>query len=444
MTKKAKKRKHASKELTRKQLSRLERERRIERWLILGVAFVGLVLVAVLGYGLIAEKVVKAREPVAVVSGTPITTSEFQARVRFMRMQLEIERRNWLAQQQALDMTDPNAEFYLEYIQGNLRNLENELSLANAWNIGEQVLDQLVVEELVRQEAERRDITVTPEELQQEIERHFGYEQNPPTPEPTPIATLPLTPTDALTPTPTVVPLPTPTMMTEDTFRQLYNDALKSWKSLGISEQQYRSWIEASLLLKELQEQIGAEIPITADQVKLRYLRVDSEERANELAARLDDGEDFQALADELKEDEQSPGFGAELNWYPKHVLEERMGTELAELAFSLEVGEHSQPVLSEDGTQYTIIEVTGHEVNELASYVLEQAKGEAFQEWVEAQKKAALIEYPPVKTECQGDTPWNDDACRHSWRDRDPTVCRWALFGPCAGSWRDRVPLEP
>jgi len=232
-------------------------------------------------------------------------------------------------------------------------------------------------------------------------------------------------------------------MMTEDTFRQLYNDALKSWKSLGISEQQYRSWIEVSLLLEELQEQIGAEVPITADQVELRYLRVDSEEQANELAARLDAGEDFQVLMDELEENEESTGFGIELSWYPKNVLEERMGAELAELAFSLEVGEHGQPVLSEDGTQYTIIEVTGHEVNELASYILDQAKGEAFQEWVEAQKEAALVEYPPVKAECQGDTPWHDDACRCSWRDRDPTVCRWALLWPCAGSWRDRVPLD-
>ncbi|MFQ6101957.1 MAG: peptidylprolyl isomerase [Anaerolineae bacterium] len=449
MAKKAKKRARAPKELTRKQLSRLERERRMERWLIVGVAFVGIAIVGILGYGLVAEKVIKAREPVAVVGGTPITVAEFQARVRFVRMRMQIERQNWLVQQQSLNMTNPNADFYLEYIQGKIHDVENQLSSANALVIGEQVLDQLVLEELVRQEAERRDITVTPEELQQEIERYFGYDRNPSTPAPasvatSPPATFPLTPTEVLTPTPTVAPLPTPTPISEADFRQRYNDSLKSWKSLGVSERQYRSWIEALLLLEELQGQIGAEVPDTADQFKVRYLRVDSEERANELAARLDNGEDFQALSEELREDDEVTGFGTELGWYPQSVLEERIGAELAKLAFNLEVGEHSQPVLSEDGTQYTIIEVVGHEVHELASYILEQMKDEAFQKWVEAQKQVTPIEYPPVKTDCRGDTPWYKDECRRSWRDRDPTVCRWALFWPCAGSWRDRVPMEP
>jgi parvulin-like peptidyl-prolyl isomerase len=417
----------------------------MERRLVLGVILVGVVIVAVLGYGIIAEKVVKAREPVAVVDGVPIATTDFQARVRFRRMQLRMRMQSLLRQQQSFDMTDPNADFYLQYIQGQMRELENQLSPANALTIGEQVLDQLILEELVRQETKRLDITVTPEELQQEIERYFGYDRNPPTPTPAPIATLPLTPTDALlNPTPTVAPLPTPTMMTEDAFRQLYNNALKAWKPLGVSEQKFKSWVEAWLLLEELQERIGAEVPTTADQVKLRYLSVDGEERASELAARLDDGEDFQVLADELEEDEEATGLGTELGWYPRDMLEERMGAELAELAFSMEVGEHSQPVEGEDGTRYTIVEVMDREVRELASYLLEQAKDDVFQEWVEAQKEVSLVEYPPVRAECQGDTPWYDDECRHSWRDRDPTVCRWAFLWPCGGSWRDRVPTEP
>ena len=441
MRKKSKRR--APKELTRKQISRLEREKRIERWLITGVIVVGVAIVAVLSYGLIAEKVIKAHEPVAVVNDDPITTTEFQARVRFERMKLQMELQNWLARQQSLDMTDPNAELYLEYIQRNTRDLENQLSPTNAMTIGEQVLDQLILERLARQEASRRDVTVTTEELQQEIERYFGYDQNPPTPVPTPVVTLPLTPTNVLAPTPTIVP-PTPTMMSEDAFRQLYNGALKSWKQLGVSEKQFRSWVEAWLLLEELQKQVGAEVPITADQVKLRYLSVDDEERANTLAARLDEGEDFQTLVDELKADEEVNGFGAELGWYPRNTLEERLGAELAASAFSLEVGEHSRPVLGENGTQYIIIEVMEHEEHELASYMLEQMKGEAFQVWVESQKEASSIEYPPVKAECRGDTPWHDDECKHSWRDRDPAVCRWALLWPCAGSWRNRVPMEP
>jgi len=385
MTKKTKKR--APKELTRKQVSRLERERRTERFLIWGAIAVGALVVGVLTYGFVVERVLKAREAVAVVGDTPITTADFQSRVRFARMQVQAELEYWRQQQQVLDPTDAEVQPFLEYIQGNIRDLQSQLSPVNALNIGEQALDELIQDELVRQEAERRGITVAPEELQQEIERFFGYDRNPATPTPGPAVTFPLTPTGVLTTAPTSTPLPTPTPMTEQAFRERYDDTLQSLKSQGISEKQYRSWVEASLLVEGLREQMEAEVSPTADQVKLRYLVVDSEERANELAARLDAGEDFQALVDELAEDEESSGYGTELDWLPRSILELRLDVELADLAFELAVGEHSQPVVSEDGVRYTMIQVAGREMRELDE-VMRGSLGEAaFQEWLEAQQ---------------------------------------------------------
>lgn len=389
MAKKSKSR--APRKLTRKQHSRLERERSMKRLLIWGVAVVGIAVVGIMVYGLVVEKVIKAREPVAIVGGTSITTAEYQARVRFMQMRMQNELQYWLQQQQTLDPTDQSMQFYLEYIQGNIRDLQTKLSSANAPVIGEQVLDQLIQEELVHQEADRRGIAVAPEEVQREIERYFGYDRDPVTPMPEPtVVTSPLTLTEVLTPTPTTVPPPTPTPMTEEEFRRLYSTYLEqSLKPLDVSEQQYRSWVEASLLVEKLQEQMSAEVPTMADQVKLRILAVDSEERANELAVRLDAGEDFQALADELEEgeDEEVAEYGTELSWFPKGMLESNLGTELADLAFSLEVGEHSQPVLGQDDTQYYIIEVVGHEERELDSFVHQQLGADAFQEWLDAQQ---------------------------------------------------------
>ncbi len=442
MTKKTK-RTRVSKKLTRKQVSRLEREKRIEKWLLWGIIVLGVVVVAILTYGFVAEQVVKAREPVAVVDGDPITTEEFQARVRFARMQMQLELQRLNLQQRSLDMADPNSEFYLEYIQGNIRDLETQLSLANALTIGKQVLDQLVVGELMRQEAERLDIVVSPEEVQQGIESYFGYDSNPATATPAPTATPPLTPTDA-TPAPTAVPMPTPTPMTEEAFRQLYNEVLASWRELGISEQQYRSWIEASLLHEKLREQMDAQVPTSADQVEIRYINVDNEEWASGFATRLDEGQDFETLAGELEENDQVSGFEREPSWYPRSRLEQLLGATLAELAFSMEVGEHSQSVADEEGDRYYVIKVLAHQVRELDPYTLQQMQDEAFQEWIEAQQQVALVEYPPVRVECQGDTPWYRDECRRSWRDRDPTVCRWTLFWPCGGSWQDRVPMDP
>ena len=386
MAKKA--RKHTPKELTRKQRSYQEREKRIQKFLLWGVAAVGIVVMGVLVYGLVVEKIIKAREPVAIVGNVPVTTAEFQARTRFVQMQMQTELQYWVRQQQALDPTDTSMQFYLEYIQGNIRNLQTQLSPENAPVIEEQALDQLIQEELVRQEAEHRGITVAPEKVQQEIEQFFGYDQNPVTPTPAPSPTPPLTPTEALTPVPTTAPLPTPTPMTEDEFQQLYTTYLKqSLKPLDISERQFRSWVEASLLIEKLREQIEAQVPATAEQVEMRTMSLDSAERANELVARLDAGEDFQTLADELEEDEEVTGHSVELGWLPRSILERDLGPELADLAFSLEVGEHSQPVPEDGGMWYTIIQVVGHEERELEPFARQQLGADAFQEWLDAQQ---------------------------------------------------------
>jgi len=376
------------KELTRKQQSHIEREMRTKKFLLWGVAAVGVAIVGILVYGLIVEKVIKARAPVASVGDIPITMAELEARTRFMRMQMQTELQYWVSQQQALDPTDPNTQFYLEYIQGNIRDLQTQLSPENAPVIEEQTLDQLIQEELVRQEAEHRGITVASEEVQQEIEQFFGYDRNPATPPPVPSPIPPLTPTESFTPVPTDVPLPTPTLITEEEFRQSYTNYLEqSLKPLDISEKQFRSWVEASLLIEKLREEMEAQVPATADQVNLRTMSVDSEERANELVARLDAGEDFQTLADELEADEDVAGHSVELGWLPRSILEQNLGPELTDLAFSLEVGEHSQPVLEEGGTWYTIVQVVGHEERELEPFARQQLGADAFQEWLDAQQ---------------------------------------------------------
>lgn len=379
MAKKTKKR--APKELTRKQLSRLERDRRMERILKWCVVAVAVLVVGVLTYGLVVEKVIKARQSVATVNGIPIATAEFQARVRFDRMWMNNELQRLFQQQQALDPTDSEVQFYLEYLQNSISDLHDQLSVENSLVIGDQSLDQLIQEELVRQEAERRGITVSSEELQEAVDQYFGYDRNPVTPVPTAV------PTNTLDVEPESTPLPTATPMTEEAFRQQYDNFLQTLKSLGISERQFRSWVKASLFLEKLQEQMREETPVMADQVQLLYVSVNDEERANEVVTRLDAGEDFQALVDELEADEETTAYGGEMDWSPQSVLESRFDTELADLAFTLEVGEHSQPVASQDGMQYTIIKVLGHEEHELDEYVRDQLGQEAFQEWLEAQQ---------------------------------------------------------
>jgi hypothetical protein len=373
----------------------------MQRLLVWGVTAVGIVIVGVMGYGVVAESIIEPRQPVAIVDEAPITTGDFQARVKFRRLQLQ-NQINYLYQQQQAFATQDTAsggQSFQDYIQGQIAELQAQLAPENAEAIGQQILDQMVQEELVRQEAGRRGITVASEEVQESIEENFGYN-----PDATPVPTVspPLTSTDTLTASqPT--PAPTPTEMTEADFRELYNTYVRDGlRPLGVSEQQYRSWVRAFLLTEKLQEEMKEELPEEAEQVKLIYLSVRDEERANELAQRLDSGEDIQILAAEVQADEESPGFSNELEWLPRDVLAGSLGEDLAELAFSLEAGEHAGPVTTGEASQsYFIIEVTGHEVRELEASVRDSLGQDAFQSWLEAQQ--SLVE-------------------RRSWQNRVPT----------------------
>ena len=205
----------------------------MERGVLIGALAVALAVVGVIVYGFISENIVKAREAVAVVGDTPIRTVDFQAQVRFVRMQMRLELTDWQNQRMSLDPTDEDSEFYLDYIDGRIRQLEDSLSETNALVIGEQALDQLVLYEIVRQEAERRGISVTEDDVQRNIELSLNYDRT--------AATLPLTSTGEFT---SEVPLPTP--ISEEDFRRQYDTIVDNLlKPLDISERQYRSWVRS-------------------------------------------------------------------------------------------------------------------------------------------------------------------------------------------------------
>ncbi len=390
MTKKVKR--TPQQQLTRKQRSRLQKERHMRRILIGGVGIVGLLIVGVLGYGVVAERIIGPREPVAIVDETPITTGEFEARVKFRRLQLQNQLGYLYQQQQTMaeQASESDDQSLQDYFQQQINSLQSQLAAENAEALGQQVLDQMIQEELVRQEAERRGINITAEEVQGAVHENFGYT---PDATPPPAESPPVTSTESMTASqPT--PAPTPTQMTEADFREMYNRYMQEGlKPLGISEQQYRSWIKASLLIEELQADMMKELPQQADQVKLRFISVDSEDRARDIVQRLDEGADWDALLEEVQADEEeAPGSGSELDWMPEDTLANQLGEEIADTIFDLAVGEHTEPVrLGEESQALYIFEVVGREERQLEANLLEQMAQEAFQSWLESQQ--SLVE---------------------------------------------------
>jgi len=372
-------RKHAVETyLTRKQISHLARERKQEKLLLWGVVAVAVALVVVLGYGIISETYIKARRPVAIVGDAEIRTAEFQARVRFTRLQMQNELSSLQANRMSLDPDDERSQFLLDYIEGQIRDLESRLAPENAGFIGDQVLQQLIDEQLVRQEAARRGIAVTADEIQTAIELGFGYDRTA-----DPASSTPVTSTQDLE--------PTPTPMTEEAFQEQYGRFVERvLGSQDIPELLYRSWIESALLTDKVQEAMVEEMPTSEDQVKGNLLSLPAEEQADKFLARWNSGEDFQSLADELADSEDSDGYGQEIDWLPKGLWELQFGADVADLAFGLAVGERGGPVQGSDARFY-VLEVLGHEVREMDEYVRQQRASESFNAWLTARQAVAV-----------------------------------------------------
>lgn len=402
--------------ISKKHIARLEKERR-QINLIRAISIAGIVIVVgLLSYGYLRLNVFALREPVAKVNSVTITTGEWQERVKFQRAQMLNAYNQYSFYQQS---------FGFDYSQ----QLQQITSTLNAPEIlGQQVLDQMTDEILIRQEAEKRGITVSNEEIDNYFKETFGFfPDGTPTPTVTPAEVIfptlsseqltiypsTSTPTEAPTstvmptgtpdqsvtltptatqapPTPTFVPeLPTasPTPYTLEGYQTDYDEMVKSFDTYNVSERTIRSIYEADLLRKKLRDDITKDLPSTEEQVLARHILVETEEEASAAYERLTSGEDFATVAGEVSKDTGSAARGGVLDWQPRSFFVK----EFSDAAFSQEIGEIGQPVKTEFG--YHIIQVIARKELPLSASQFEQTKETAFNDWLTAAKEAATIE---------------------------------------------------
>jgi peptidyl-prolyl cis-trans isomerase D len=433
--------------LSRKHVARLQRERFYIR-LLTGIASgIIVAVILLLGYGILEQTYLQYNQPVAVVNGEKITTRQFQARVRIQRLILQnnIQRYQQLGQLFGVDVTSQIQPWQ------NLLNSPQEL--------GKQVLDQLIEDALIRQEAQRRGITVLDAEVEQEIRAQFNfYPDGTPTPSPTatpfwtptlspetlalitltptatplpsptstpaapqatpstevtstippegtaaPAETLTTTPETPTTPTPlppTATPIPetptftptpepptpTPTPYTLEAYQADYQTTIDRFKTMSISEQDYRAFIQAKLYREKLLAALTADLKPEEEQVWARHILVADEATAQNVRERLLKGEDFGKLAAEFSTDPGTKDRGGLLDWFGRGV----MVKEFEEAAFSLPIGEISQPIKTTYG--YHIIQVLARQVRPLTADELQMKRDKVFNEWLQTQRDQARI----------------------------------------------------
>lgn len=338
------------KNLTKKQLSRRRREEQQLLWVWASVAAIAVVVLIVIGIGVVSQ----LTRTVAIVNGERIRATEYEKRVRFYYYSLGPD--------------------LFEDEQGNVSTETHQ-----------QIVDLLIDEALVRQEAAKRNITATQEEIEIAMEeRWFQHYRNPPTPTPSPTVDPQATATPEATPTPEGA-TPAPTATSTPTYEEQYDMFVDNvLRPARVSEAYIRDMAEVTVLRDKLAEAVVQELPDEEDQVNLRYSgAADAEQAANMIAAyqagvrdevnarhilvatqeeaaavleRLNAGEDFAALAAELSLDTGSKDQGGDLGWFPRG----QMVAEFETAAFEGEIGLVPEPVQTEHG--FHVIEILGHE----------------------------------------------------------------------------------
>lgn len=389
--------------LTREYRSRAQREQQLQRQVVLGTVITAAVIIVIIVVAIILDQVIRPNQVVASVGSDNINVGDFQHRVRLERV-LRIEQlMNVINTYQSLGI-DVNQLVQQEPYSTWLADLRipDQLGLT--------VVNELVDQQLIRQEAAARSITVTPEEVQQRVEEFFGYDPAAlittptatvtptitPTPfvSPTPSPTPTITPTSeataeataegtaTVTPFPTIPPEPTldPTQQAEQfvTTRDTFVNQLK--QQARLSDADINAYFEAQVLREKLQDAIAAEqnIAETGMFVNARHILVETEEQALDIIAALEAGESFAELARAASTDTSSGANGGELNWAPVTNYVKPF----ADAVRDAPIGETIGPVQSEFG--YHIIQLRAREDRPLDESQLENARANAFQTWLE------------------------------------------------------------
>ena len=273
-------------ELTRKEqlLRHRDRERHKKLYTFVGIAL-GLAL-ALIVVGIVYQFMVLPNTAAATVGGQTISAASFQKRVKF-------ERNTMASQLQRLEQLEQ--QFGGQgFFQAQIAQLQS--TLASPFALGNEALDTMIEEVFITQEAAKRGITVSDEEidaaLQEEIANGLGLVTAPQatataeaaaeatataavwTPTPTATVDASGTITAAATPLPTVPPPAPAAVITETSYTQGLATLEQSLQQVaGMTLPEYRTIVAARLLREKLTDAIGSEtVTPTEEQVHARHI----------------------------------------------------------------------------------------------------------------------------------------------------------------------------
>jgi parvulin-like peptidyl-prolyl isomerase len=155
------------------------------------------------------------------------------------------------------------------------------------------------------------------------------------------------------------------------------------------SEDQVREMERRSLIGKKVVEEVVGEAPKTAPYVRARHILCDTRQDCEAARERVEGGEDFASVAEEVSKDVTTKSRGGDLEWVTRGMLP---GAAFEDVIFGLEPGELSQVVDSEFG--FHVVEVLEiDEEREMDEAQRFQVQEKLFLDWVREQRDSSDIE---------------------------------------------------
>ncbi len=364
-------------EQPRRYASRRRHEQEMQRRLYIALGVVLGAVLLLVAAGVINEYVIKPNKPVATVNGEKIAQEAFRHRLRFEQDNLVAQINNYLQFGEQFADGGPNP--FISSIQPLYQQLSNPSDFAYT------VVDRMVEEAVVRQLAKEHNATVSEEDVQSEIEKQFGFDPEAPEAD-------------------------GGNAMTEEEFKQRYNDYVKNMEEKGsLTEVEFRELFATFLMRNKLEETVQLDFDDTDEAVKVRYILIkpepevplvkreaDALKKITDARKRIvDDGESFADVAKEVSEDPGSAPNGGDLGCFGKG----QMVPEFEEAAFALEKGEVSQPIKTDFG--YHLIQIYDAKPDEeqiCARHILARVDRSPDKEAIEKADEEALQEANAIK----------------------------------------------
>ena len=394
-----------------------EREADVQRMILLGVGLALGLVILMLVVAFINDQFITPSRTVASVNDEDISISDFRDRARLERL-VNIESING-AINSLLELG-----FSFDEAGNQVVQFEPYASQWNELNASEQmglrVINDMIGDQLVLAEVEARNITVSQDEIEEQMRQVLGFDPDLfdplPDPEATPEVEPTSTPTPLVSPTPsptptdaptevaaddaaddeesddappastsipTIAPVPTRTAEERaDTFRRnLDNFYDRARQDAGASRDDVNRFFELRALRVALGREV-ADVGTTGTWVNARHILVETEEIALDILDALANGESFAELARAVSADTGSGESGGELDWQSVDNYVEPF----ADAVRDAPLGEIVGPVESEFG--FHIIQVRAREQRDLSEAQIEQNQQEAMSEWLREQRE--------------------------------------------------------